>query len=189
MELALEKTKGSSKKINILVQWDQPRTNSTWRYRITPHGKIEDGSMLIEGSILRVYYSKDEWHISTNGRLDAFTSFWANPESFGKQFENLIFTLTREQLDFDEFCCGLDQEYNYFFLLPTFENNRLGALEDIMKFYLVGLEHTKDHTLLSGSSLPSYTRGFTNHQLWSYPSRITKEQAFREGAIAFSSIT
>ena len=143
----------------------------------------------IEGSILRVYYFKDEWHISTNGRLDAFTSFWANPESFGKQFENLICTLTREQLDFDEFCCGLDQEYNYFFLLPTFENNRLGVLEDRMKFYLVGLEHTEDHTLLSGSSLPSYTRGFTNHQLWSYPARITKEQAFQEGAIVFSSIT
>jgi hypothetical protein len=137
---------------------------------------------LIEGSILRVYYYRDEWCISTNGRLDAFSSFWANTESFGKQFENLIFTLTREQLDFDEFCCGLDKAYNYFFLLPTFENNRIGATEDSSKFYLIGLEHINDRKLIT-DSLSSY---FTNTQLWSYPSQITRENVLENGGIMVS---
>ncbi len=34
--------------LNILVQWDQPRNNKTWRYKITPTGRIEDESVAQE---------------------------------------------------------------------------------------------------------------------------------------------
>lgn len=31
--------------VNILVQWDKPEDNKTWRYKITPNGKVEDASV------------------------------------------------------------------------------------------------------------------------------------------------
>ncbi|MFA6990979.1 MAG: clostripain-related cysteine peptidase [Candidatus Babeliales bacterium] len=34
--------------VNILVQWEQPSNNKTWRYKITPGGKIEVGSLTSE---------------------------------------------------------------------------------------------------------------------------------------------
>lgn len=33
---------------NILVQWDQPRNNKTWRYKITSGGKIDIGTISME---------------------------------------------------------------------------------------------------------------------------------------------
>lgn len=34
--------------LNLLVQWDQPRNNKTWRYRITPRTKTDAGSLSSE---------------------------------------------------------------------------------------------------------------------------------------------
>lgn len=34
--------------VNILVQWDKPSDNKTWRYKITPGGKIDAGSFTSE---------------------------------------------------------------------------------------------------------------------------------------------
>lgn len=36
---------GSTDKVNILVQWDQPNNQKTWRYKILKNSKIEDGSL------------------------------------------------------------------------------------------------------------------------------------------------
>lgn len=38
----------SIKGVNVLVQWDQPRTNKTYRYKIVPGGKIDVGSLSSE---------------------------------------------------------------------------------------------------------------------------------------------
>ncbi|KKQ33119.1 MAG: Peptidase C11 clostripain [candidate division TM6 bacterium GW2011_GWF2_37_49] len=38
----------SSNGINILVQWDKPNDNKTWRYKITPGGKIDAGTLSTE---------------------------------------------------------------------------------------------------------------------------------------------
>ncbi len=38
----------NSSRVNILVQWDQPRNNRTWRYRIVKNGRIEDESLTQE---------------------------------------------------------------------------------------------------------------------------------------------
>jgi hypothetical protein len=37
--------------VNMLVQWDQPDNNRTWRYRITHGGRIEDASLSTEMGI------------------------------------------------------------------------------------------------------------------------------------------
>jgi hypothetical protein len=38
----------SSSLVNMLVQWDQPNNNKTWRYRIVKGGRIEDASVSVE---------------------------------------------------------------------------------------------------------------------------------------------
>ncbi len=40
-----------SSAVNMLVQWDQPNNNRTWRYRITHGGRIEDASLSTEMGI------------------------------------------------------------------------------------------------------------------------------------------
>lgn len=34
--------------VNVLVQWDQPRNNKTWRYKIVKGGRIDVGSLSVE---------------------------------------------------------------------------------------------------------------------------------------------
>ncbi|MFH1831431.1 MAG: clostripain-related cysteine peptidase [bacterium] len=36
---------GSTSNVNIIVQWDQPRNNKTWRYKILKGGRIDVGSL------------------------------------------------------------------------------------------------------------------------------------------------
>lgn len=40
-----------SQKVNVLVQWDQPENNKTWRYKIVKGGKIDVGSLDVEMGI------------------------------------------------------------------------------------------------------------------------------------------
>lgn len=42
---AMQKGVIATDQVNILVQWDKPQDNQTWRYRITPGGKIEVDSI------------------------------------------------------------------------------------------------------------------------------------------------
>jgi len=47
MEYAF-KTSSNTDKVNMLVQWDQPRQTKTWRYKITPKGRVDAGSLAVE---------------------------------------------------------------------------------------------------------------------------------------------
>ncbi len=54
---------GSTDKVNILIQWDQPYNRKTWRYKITKGGKVEDESLSQEMGIKPVKELVDamEW--------------------------------------------------------------------------------------------------------------------------------
>lgn len=41
----MEKNMFQTNKVNLLIQWDQPDNNKTWRYKIIPNGRIDDGSL------------------------------------------------------------------------------------------------------------------------------------------------
>lgn len=45
---AMQKGMLDDTNVNMLVQWDQPGNNKTWRYRIVRGGKIEDDSLSLE---------------------------------------------------------------------------------------------------------------------------------------------
>ena len=45
---AMKKGVRATDQVNVLVQWDRPNDNKTWRFRITPNEKIEDDSLSSE---------------------------------------------------------------------------------------------------------------------------------------------
>jgi hypothetical protein len=84
-----------------------------------------------EGSLLRLFYNENKWHLSTHKRISAFDSKWSSSKSFGEFFIEALqyyFTcgdgkgaLEFEQNDdvYDCFCATLDKEHVYTFLLRT----------------------------------------------------------------------
>lgn len=106
----------------------------------------------VEGTLIRLFYHNDEWHMATSSRLDAYTSFWSNRKSFGKQFEEYIHTISGTPLEV--FLCSLDPKISYFFLLPTTGVNRIGKVEDEshLNIYLVGVQIDKEIRLVDSDS-------------------------------------
>ena len=45
---SMQKGMQQTSDVNMLVQWDQPNNNKTWRYKIVPGGRVEDGSLSSE---------------------------------------------------------------------------------------------------------------------------------------------
>lgn len=92
-----------------------------------------------EGAIIRVFYFKDKWYISTHRRLDAFKSKWADKLSFGSLFFERLMDEVETSEDFssfvgspsenekfeDRFLSLLNKEYQYFFLVKPSGENRI----------------------------------------------------------------
>lgn len=77
---------------------------------------------LPEGTMLRVFFYKRQWRISTYRKLDAFESYWSGRKSFGQLFEDAL----REQFNmgFSEFCQRELHPHNqYLFLLHSNSDN------------------------------------------------------------------
>jgi hypothetical protein len=97
-----------------------------------------------EGCLIRLFYYKDRWFISTHRRLDAFNSYWAEPTSFGKQFEDSLHLEATLNSTFCElvgdnpdtvlsnFLSCLDKSCGYLFLLRPIGHNRIVCQPDFV---------------------------------------------------------
>lgn len=74
-----------------------------------------------EGSILKLFYRKDKWYLSTHKKLDAFTSKRSSDVSLGDTF---LKCLQNEGKTFDELKATLQQDVEYVFLLENTRANR-----------------------------------------------------------------
>jgi len=92
----------------------------------------------LEGTLIRMFYYKNRWFMSTNRKLDAYKSKWSSIESFGVLFEKSLKLMydedaeIREGLDKGEgetlmskFQSLLDNEKHYMFLLQNCRENRI----------------------------------------------------------------
>jgi len=96
----------------------------------------------IEGPVIIVFHHKDQWYLSTNRKLNAFKSYWADPKSsFGLMFAYGVFKklervdlleltdteVIKKELDqmFDRY---LDKANRYIFIQPPSYNERLVTL-------------------------------------------------------------
>ena len=92
-----------------------------------------------EGAMIRLFYNSDRWYISTNKKLDAFTSKWASKDSFGYNFLQALENELIDNLKFEEFLgtdnadknalermkTVLNKDRQYMFLLLNNSENRL----------------------------------------------------------------
>lgn len=120
----------------------------------------------IESTLIRVYHFDDEWHLSTSSKIDAYQSSWAEKDSFGIQFEQIVENISGTP--FDVFLNSLDPSIKYFFLLPTRGLNRLGKRpeEETNEIYLVGIE-LEDGTIKHGNKFD------LERNLWSFLDEYT----------------
>lgn len=89
----------------------------------------------LEGTLIRVFYFKDKWFVSTNKKFNAFRSKWSSRKSFGELFVNGIeheCTLNSEfakTIDttrtLDSFTSLLNKENQYMFLVRNSRENRI----------------------------------------------------------------
>lgn len=80
----------------------------------------------IDGSLMKVWYDKDEWHLSTNNTIDAFKALLGDTiESFGD-----LFCKALKEESFHQFTQYLDKSYTYFFELTSPYNQVIVLYED-----------------------------------------------------------
>ena len=133
--------------------------------------------------LIRVYHYDGEWHISTNRRLDAFESHWATGLSFGQYFSLLISRASKGTLTTEEFLCTLDPTVQYYFLVPTEGDNRIGAIstKEPDQFWLAETVNADMNTL--PRNIWSFLPTTTHTRLRDFPNAIGVTRLNDDGAI------
>lgn len=74
------------------------------------------------GSIIKLYFYNDGWHIGTSKNLNAENSFWSSKKSFETLFVEAV-EESGEETSYTDFVEKLDPNYCYSYLLQHPENN------------------------------------------------------------------
>ena len=117
-----------------LIMESFPYTTEINNSDVVSHVKnLDDWNMYDsrEGTLVRFFYHKKKWYISTHRKLNAFKSKWSSRKSFGEMFidalqsgyEKYNDTLFSEVLNMFE--DTLNTENQYMFLLTCGEDNRI----------------------------------------------------------------
>jgi hypothetical protein len=101
-----------------------------------------------EGTVIRMFYYSGKWFITTNKKLNAFTSFWSSRESFGGLFRVALQKERQRSLDFKNFLNRAledneEKEYKEKDILETFQNL---LNKDNQYFFL--LRNTQDNRIV-----------------------------------------
>jgi hypothetical protein len=81
-----------------------------------------------EGSLLRVFYYKSKWFISTHKKIDSYNSKWGCDKSFGELFEQAFkhrYGINPAHSIQEALSSYLDTEHVYIFLLQNYIDNRI----------------------------------------------------------------
>lgn len=111
-----------------------------------------------EGFILRLFFFKNKWYLSTHKKLNAFDSYWSSSNSCGNIFIRSIESLNRKSkkleyediMDlYDRFCNTLDKNFIYTFLVRNTPESRI-VCETTFEptCYLVGIFDIKNNFTL-----------------------------------------
>ena len=93
-----------------------------------------------EGALIRMFYFRDKWFLTTHRKMNAFKSLWGSSESYGTCFKNALKSeideneYLREKIEiagagggnfYDGFKNILDKKKTYTFLVSNTEQNRI----------------------------------------------------------------
>ena len=88
----------------------------------------------IDGSIIRLWYDQDNWHISTNGTIDAFKAECGD-STFGDVFVSIVKSYT----DWDSFLDTLLPGHTYWFEMVHPQYNRIVIQYNEPAIYFLGM--------------------------------------------------
>ena len=104
----------------------------------------------IDGSLMKMWYHKDKWHLSTNGTIDAFGIQSSMFESFGELFERIV------HANIQDFGKYLNQSYCYMFELVSPETRVVIDYEPAV--YMLGcrnmLTFEEDNSIIMNFKIP-----------------------------------
>ena len=93
-----------------------------------------------EGALLRVFYWKEKWYITTHRKLDAFRSKWASKDSFGMLFRDALeYKRKQRNEEFMKQCYGDEWDK---------KDNVVDEKSDILNDFLTSLDTTKQYMFL-----------------------------------------
>ena len=122
-----------------------------------------------EGVLLRIFYFKDKWFVSTNKKLNSFRSKWSSKDSYGNILKNSIdYLYSQENSDvhnllkdtnvfnpYKSFLNTLNKEHVYLLLLNnTYENRVVCNAPEFPSVYHIGTFIDKKLNLDHNISLP-----------------------------------
>ncbi len=114
-----------------------------------------------EGTVMRLFWYGEEWHISTHRKIDANNSYWTGP-TFGSMFKDL------REFDLDD----LDKNYCYAFLM-SHNGNRLVYKITTPQLMLISIyDHSKQCFLSATEYGPQYETGPKHPSGCVYPSPV-----------------
>jgi hypothetical protein len=83
----------------------------------------------LEGCLVRTFYYKDKWYVSTHKKIDAYSSKWGCDKSFGELFDNALRNYYQNE-DIDQCRNYLDRKLIYVCLLKNYISNRIVCIAD-----------------------------------------------------------
>ncbi len=83
--------------------------------------------LMIDGTIIKLYWYNNQWRKSTNKVIDAYKSRWENKKSFGEMFDEVAFDLNYNILD---------TELNYYFIMQHPENRIIEKINEPKLFFI-----------------------------------------------------
>lgn len=85
-----------------------------------------DAFYAVEGALIRIFWHKTRWYVSTNKKLNAFKSRWSSRKSFGEMLaEGLAILSQKTENVLEKMLDSMDKEYVYFFLVGYNHENRI----------------------------------------------------------------
>lgn len=113
--------------------------------------KSADVSEKIDGSLMKVWFDQEEWHLSTNGTIDAYKAEVGDTgENFGSLFERA------SGFSFEKFCRRLEKGYTYMYELVSPESRVVIGYSDKVYFLSRRSHYTweEDPTNIGGTDEP-----------------------------------
>ena len=119
-----------------------------------------------EGTVIRLFYHKDEWYIATHRKIDAYNSF-VSPQSFGELFEDVLSSLNMEK----NFVDDLDKDCVYSFVM-VHPNNTIILADNTGNSKGLLLAHVFNKQTNTFDNVYNYKTVLPNV---SYPHKVSEE--------------
>ena len=111
-----------------------------------------------EGTMLRLFYYKEQWRITTHKKLSAFDSRWSCNQSFGELFVQCLEKLypNRTEDVYKWFLNQLDKDRIYYFMLRSNSQNRVichtSSIEEKDHLIFIGYRNVQEMNFILGTN-------------------------------------